>query len=198
MATSNRLLQRYVWLVDTVRRAGRITLEEINAKWAMNTSLNPDGEREIPQRTFHRHREAIQDIFGIRILCDRDGGNRYYIGEEVIVDEGWTLALAAYGFPTAMIAAVGGSLMVRIYDEMRLWVDAHPLHPSQVCRLESAEYSDYEYQLDKSDPPESSEIELDNILRRVLALGASAEVHSPSEVRAAICRQLSDAIDRYR
>lgn len=33
MATSVRLIRRYVWLIDTIRRAGNITLEEINQKW---------------------------------------------------------------------------------------------------------------------------------------------------------------------
>lgn len=47
MATSIRLIRRYVWLVDTIRRAGSISLEDINSKWAYNTSLNVDNEDEI-------------------------------------------------------------------------------------------------------------------------------------------------------
>lgn len=78
MATSVRLIRRYVWLVDTIRRAGHITLDEINACWLSNYALNPDHEREIPERTFHRHREAIIDLFDIEIACDR-ATNNYYI-----------------------------------------------------------------------------------------------------------------------
>ena len=33
MATSVRLIRRYVWLIDTIRRGGKMTLEEINRKW---------------------------------------------------------------------------------------------------------------------------------------------------------------------
>ena len=86
MATSVRLIRRYVWLVETIRRAGRITLEDINNKW-INSSLQ-DGEEELlAERTFHRHRKAIEDIFGIDILCDRSNGNVYYIGNEDILDK---------------------------------------------------------------------------------------------------------------
>lgn len=79
MATSVRLIRRYVWLIDTIRRAGRITLEEINRKWMDENSLRLEHEGEIPERTFHRHRQAIADLFGIDILCNRFDGNSYYI-----------------------------------------------------------------------------------------------------------------------
>lgn len=81
MATSVRLIRRYVWLVDTIRRAGRITLEGINNKWS-HSSLNEGKEEGLPERTFHRHREAVAAIFGIEIRCDRNNGNVYYIENE--------------------------------------------------------------------------------------------------------------------
>lgn len=79
MATSVRLIRRYVWLVETVRRAGQITFEEINRKWLDDRSLRLEHEKAIPERTFHRHRQAIADLFGIDILCNRYNGNTYYI-----------------------------------------------------------------------------------------------------------------------
>lgn len=82
MATSVRLIRRYVWLVDTIRRAGNITLEEINQKWMEERTIRLEDEEEIPERTFHRHRQAIADIFGIDILCNRYNGNTYYIENE--------------------------------------------------------------------------------------------------------------------
>lgn len=87
MATSIRLIRRYVWLVDTIRRAGSITLQDINRKWAYNTSLNIDNEDEIPERTFHRHREAIAELFDIEIGCNRFDGNKYYIKNEEALEK---------------------------------------------------------------------------------------------------------------
>ena len=81
MATSVKLIRRYVWLIETIRRSGKITLEEINNKWKQSALQN--GEEEgLPERTFHRHRDAVEDIFGIRIACDRSNGNVYYIENE--------------------------------------------------------------------------------------------------------------------
>lgn len=73
---SKKLFSRYIWLVDTILRAGRITFEEVNRKWLLS-SLS-DG-MEIPLKTFHNHRKAIEDIFDINISCDRKDGYRYYI-----------------------------------------------------------------------------------------------------------------------
>ncbi len=66
---------RYVWLIDTINRHGHISREEISRLWK-RSSLNDTAE-DLYERTFHNHREAILDTFGIEIKCDRSLG--YYI-----------------------------------------------------------------------------------------------------------------------
>ena len=73
----SNLFNRYVWLVDTIYRRGRITFEEINERW-MRSQLNETGD-EIPLRTFHNHRKAIEQMFDINIECDKRDGYVYYI-----------------------------------------------------------------------------------------------------------------------
>ena len=67
---------RYVWLIDVISRYGHITKQDIDDLWC-SSSLNENHEKEIPERTFHNHREAILDTFGIEIGYDR--GRGYYI-----------------------------------------------------------------------------------------------------------------------
>lgn len=67
---------RYVWLIDVISRYGHITKRDIDGLWSCS-SLNDRHEKEIPERTFHNHREAIRGIFGIEIAFDRGLG--YYI-----------------------------------------------------------------------------------------------------------------------
>lgn len=55
-----------------------MTQEQISEAWSRNSTLNDERETEIPERTFHRHREGAYDVFGVRIACDRRTG-RYYI-----------------------------------------------------------------------------------------------------------------------
>ena len=70
------LFNRYIWLVDTIYRADGITFEEINEKWLRNSMS--DG-LDLPLKTFHNHRKAIEDMFDINIVCDKRGGYKYYI-----------------------------------------------------------------------------------------------------------------------
>lgn len=73
---ASELFTRYIWLVDTIYRAGAISRQEINRRWA-DSVYNVNGESEIPHRTFHRHKEAVKQLFGIEIVCDH-GGDRLY------------------------------------------------------------------------------------------------------------------------
>lgn len=70
------LFDKYIWLVDTIYRAGKITFEEINERW-LRSRLS-EGE-DIPLRTFHNWRIAIEQVFDININCNRKGGYYYYI-----------------------------------------------------------------------------------------------------------------------
>lgn len=70
------LFNRYIWLVDTIYRTKKITFEEINERWR-RTEMS-EGE-DLPLRTFHNHRKAIEDMFDINIECNKRGGYYYYI-----------------------------------------------------------------------------------------------------------------------
>jgi predicted DNA-binding transcriptional regulator YafY len=68
------LLQKYIWLVQTFIRAGErgLSLGEITDKWERRF------DSEYSRRTFNNHREAVEEVFGIRIECNRSS-NRYFI-----------------------------------------------------------------------------------------------------------------------
>ena len=78
------LFQQYIWLVNTIHRFGRLTLEEINRRW-LDTELSEGVP--IARSTFNRHRDAILDMFGIIIDCDKKDGFRYYIDNEEVLEE---------------------------------------------------------------------------------------------------------------
>ena len=79
---ASALFKEYVWLVGTIRRAGRITLREINERW-LRTAMS-DGV-EFSRTTFRRHRTEVEEMFGIIIECDNE--NRYYIDDAELFRE---------------------------------------------------------------------------------------------------------------
>ncbi|MDE7237544.1 MAG: WYL domain-containing protein, partial [Paramuribaculum sp.] len=66
---SQNLFNRYIWLVDTIRRHGRITRSELNRLW-VRSSFSDGTDRGIPRRTFYNYRNAIAELFGVDILYD--------------------------------------------------------------------------------------------------------------------------------
>ena len=72
---ARNLINNYVWLVETIYRAGRITFGEINQKW-LDEEMD---DKPIAPRTFHKWRITAEEMFNINIECKRVGGYHYYI-----------------------------------------------------------------------------------------------------------------------
>lgn len=76
--------KEYIWLVNTIKESRRISLSEINEKW-----LETEMSEGVPlaRSTFNRHKDAIEDIFGIIIDCDRQHNFKYYIANPEVLEE---------------------------------------------------------------------------------------------------------------
>ena len=85
--------KEYIWLVETIHKARKITFSEIQEKW-LRSSLSEGVE--LARSTFNRHKDAIQDMFGIYIECDRQNGYKYYIGNDEVLEgnsvQNWLLS----------------------------------------------------------------------------------------------------------
>lgn len=75
---SHDLFNRYIWIIDTIRRYGSITRRELDDCWLR--SPFSDG-KPLPRRTFFNYREAIEELFGLTIECD-PRSNRYSIAQD--------------------------------------------------------------------------------------------------------------------
>lgn len=71
------LINKYVWIVDTLSRYERLTRAELNELW--KRSAYGDGN-EMPARTFYHYRRGIEENFHLDIHCDSQG--RYFINPE--------------------------------------------------------------------------------------------------------------------
>ena len=78
----SELIDKYIWLVQTFIDAGErgLSLPEIVDRWTARY-----GGEDYPRRSFNNHREAVAEVFGIEIACNRST-NRYYIdaGESAV------------------------------------------------------------------------------------------------------------------
>lgn len=68
------LISRYIWLIDTLTRYGKLSRADINKLW-MRSSLS--NGQPMPERSFFHTRRAIEQNFHIDISCNSRG--EYYI-----------------------------------------------------------------------------------------------------------------------
>lgn len=77
----SKTFNRYIWLLNTLLQYGRLTFQEIDYRW--QRSCLGDG-KPLALRTFHVHREAIAELFGVEVKCDTST-NEYYISSPEIL-----------------------------------------------------------------------------------------------------------------
>lgn len=69
-------MRKYIWLINTILDAGKITFREISDKWS-RSCLNYKGT-VLSKRTFHNHRQAILTELGEDIQCSSMRENSQY------------------------------------------------------------------------------------------------------------------------
>ena len=109
------LIQKYIWVVKTIHRAGRITLRELNERWRENVDLS--GGLDLQRQTFDRWKGGILDMFGIVIDCEQHGRYNYFIANPEVLENGEmrTWLLETYGTVDALSSSL--SIHDRILTE---------------------------------------------------------------------------------
>ena len=102
---------------------GCLTRQQINELWA-RSALNETGEKEIPRRTFCRHREAVEQLFGIEV--------RYISGAGYSLNESsghnpetlqhWMLEALSIGNLLSEYPRIKNSILLEEVPSSRMWL----------------------------------------------------------------------------
>lgn len=107
-------LQKYTWLIETIRRAGKISHKELSDRWERNKDLSDC--KPLHRATFNRWRDAIFSQFGIIISCQKAGGYLYFIENPEDIDHDklkkWMLDSFAVGNIISENIALKGRILV--------------------------------------------------------------------------------------
>ena len=102
-------MRKYVWLINTIYRAKRISFKEINERWRRDVDFSRGDDLSI--RTFNRWVNNIEDLFGVFIENERCAGYRYYIENMENITEG---GLQSWLFNTFTVSnALTGSMGIK-------------------------------------------------------------------------------------
>ena len=72
------LINKYIWIIDTLQRYGRITREDLGQLWKDD---KVSGGEPLTRRTFYNYRDGIADVFNVEIECDAST-YEYYIKDK--------------------------------------------------------------------------------------------------------------------
>ena len=79
-----QIFHQYIWIINTLRAYRQQTFEELNQKWQDDKVA--DGN-PLQRSSFNRHRDAILDMFGIIIDCDKKTYKYYISNKAVLCDD---------------------------------------------------------------------------------------------------------------
>ena len=79
-----QIFRQYIWIINTLRAYRQLTFEELNQKW--QNERVADGNA-LQRSSFNRHRDAILDMFGIIIDCDKKTYKYFISNKDVLCDD---------------------------------------------------------------------------------------------------------------
>ena len=139
------LLKRYLWLIDTLKRNGELTFEEISDRWD-SSSANDNGST-LTKRTFYNHCQAIARHFGLDIECRRGRGlNLYRIVNPEVIEENsltkWALDSFSLGELLLGNADIADKILLEDIPSGREWLETILTAPQQ-NRVITLEYENF-------------------------------------------------------
>ena len=110
----SRTFNRYIWLLNTLLQEKQMTFEEISRRWQLS---NIGDGRSIPLRTFHQHRTAVEELFGVEIRCNTSNGYKYYIANPEVLKNDKTRKWLLNSFNLSNMITAGHNMRDRILFE---------------------------------------------------------------------------------
>lgn len=120
------LLKRYLWLIDTLKRGGEMTFEEVADRWE-RSAVNDNGSA-LTKRTFYNHCQAVARHFGIDIECRRGRGlNTYRIVNPEAIEENsltkWAIDSFSLGELLMGNADIADKILLEEIPSGREWLE---------------------------------------------------------------------------
>lgn len=120
------LLKRYLWLIDTLKRGGEMTFEEVSDRWE-RSAVNDNGS-VLTKRTFYNHCQAVARHFGIDIECRRGRGlNIYRIVNPEAIEENsltkWAIDSFSLGELLMGNADIADKILLEEIPSGREWLE---------------------------------------------------------------------------
>ena len=110
----SKTFNRYIWLLDVLLQEKQLTFDEISQRWKES---NMGDNKPLPLRTFHQHRSAVEELFGVEIKCNTSKGYKYYIANPEVLRNDKTRKWLLNSFNLSNMIIAGHNMKDRILFE---------------------------------------------------------------------------------
>ena len=109
-----KTFNRYIWLLNILLQKKKLTFDEISNLWKESSLGN---NRPMPIRTFHQHRKAVEELFGVEIKCNPSDGYHYFIDDPRVIRNDRTRQWLLNSFSLSNMITAGHNMNGRIFFE---------------------------------------------------------------------------------
>lgn len=110
----SKTFNRYIWLLNLLLQEMLMTFDEISKRWK---GSNMGDNKPLPLRTFHQHRGAVEELFGVEIKCNTSKGYKYYIANPEVLRNDKTRKWLLNSFNLSNMIIAGHNMKDRILFE---------------------------------------------------------------------------------
>ena len=110
----SKTFNRYIWLLNLLLQEKQLTFDEISQRWQES---NLGDNKPLPLRTFHQHRSAVEELFGVEIKCNPSNGYKYYIANPEVLRNDKTRKWLLNSFNLSNMITAGHNMKDRILFE---------------------------------------------------------------------------------
>ena len=110
----SKTFNRYIWLLHLLLEEKQLTFDEISKRWQAS---NVGDNKPLPLRTFHQHRSAVEELFGVEIKCNTSKGYKYYIANPEVLRNDKTRKWLLNSFNLSNMIIAGHNMKDRILFE---------------------------------------------------------------------------------
>ncbi len=110
----SKTFNRYIWLLNILLQEKQMTFDEISKRWKES---NLGDNKPLPLRTFHQHRIAVEELFGVEIKCNLSNGYKYYITNPEVLRNDRTRKWLLNSFNLSNMIIAGHNMKDRILFE---------------------------------------------------------------------------------
>ena len=110
----SKTFNRYIWLLNLLLQEKQMTFGEISKRWKES---NMGDNKPLPLRTFHQHRSAVEELFGVEIKCNPSNGYKYAITHPEVLRNDRTRKWLLNSFNLSNMIIAGHNMKDRILFE---------------------------------------------------------------------------------